>query len=286
MSPRKPSRGLLIVITVIFALLLIEGLLVAFVFVSPDAEDKLGGFAASVQRVWDGTEGTPGIRTRVATAFHRGYVDWVVPLWREPQMAQGEPEFTACVECHPDYAKQRKFSVYMDHPLHAQLGVACETCHPQNAHPNPPHPLEKTCAECHDEVHQKDSCSYCHPPASLPHFYLLGSPRQSVVECDVCHPKGSFDAGTPTAKVHMENFDGQDAGECLSCHERAGCESCHGTPHPSDWASTHGDSLLADSVAACYACHVGTWCSDRCHAVTPGSSIPPRPIPSVGVRPS
>lgn len=285
MSPRKPSRGLLIVIAAIFALLLIEGLLVAFVFVSPDANDRLGGFAASVQRVWDGTEGKPGVRTKVATAFHRGYVDWIVPLWQQPSMPQGEPEFSACVACHSDYATNRKFSVYMNHPLHAQIGVACETCHPQNVHPNPPHPIEKTCAECHDEVNQKDSCGYCHPPASLPHFYLLGSPKQSVVECDVCHPRNTFTTGTPSPKVYFQHLDGSSRGPCLSCHTKSNCNSCHGQPHPSDWVIKHGETILYGNSSLCYTCHVATWCSDRCHAVSSTVPFASRPIPPVGVRP-
>jgi hypothetical protein len=172
----------------------------------------------------------------------------------------------------------------MNHPLHAQIGVACEDCHTENVHPNPPHPLEKTCAECHAEVNQKDSCSFCHPPASLPHFYLLGAPKQSVVECDVCHPKNTFTLGTPTPKVYFEHLNGADKGPCLSCHQEAACQSCHQPPHPPDWVSTHSRTLDLAATAACYTCHVTTWCSDRCHAVWT-NPIAQRPLPPVGVRP-
>jgi hypothetical protein len=280
MTRRKRSRGLVILISVIVALLVAEAALVVFVFVSPGAKDELGGVAESVQRIWYGTEGDPGIRTRTARAAHEAYEDWIVPIWEDLEPPPLDPDFTACVECHPDYATQKKFNVYMDHPLHAELGMACETCHPQNPHPNPPRPQESACAECHDQVDDKEQCSYCHPPASLPHFYYFGAPKQSVVDCSVCHPKETFDVGKPTSKVVLGIFDGSDQQECLSCHQDSSCESCHGQPHPLGWVGLHSSTVLKSSATQCYACHLGTWCSDRCHA-----GVPPRPIPSVGVRP-
>ena len=285
MNGRKGSRGLVVMIAVVFALLLAEGLLVAYVFISPSASDKLGGVAASVQRAWDGTEDEPGVRTKVADAFRRGYEDWIVPIWYEPQAPTGDPEFAACVECHPDYASKRRFSVFMNHPLHAQLGVECATCHPQNVHPNPPHPQEKTCAECHDEVRQKDGCVSCHPPASLPHFYLLGAPREGIVSCDTCHPRGSFDAHPTDPLVRTGQLDGTDRTTCLSCHEDTSCQQCHAVSHPSNWLRIHGQNLVTGAGATCYTCHVATWCADRCHGVTSTNPFVPKPIPPVGVRP-
>lgn len=285
MTVTRSPRRLVVLISVVVALVLAEGALVAFVFVSPSASDRLGGVAASIQRVWDGTEDEPGIRAKVAGAFHRGYQNWIVPLWAEPQTPEGDPEFAACVECHPDYASKRRFSVFMNHPLHAQLGVGCATCHTQNVHPNPPHPQEKACKACHDEVDRKDGCGFCHPPASLPHFYLLGAPREGMVECDTCHPRGSFDTRPTESLVHLGDLSGAQEGTCLSCHEDASCQRCHGAPHPSDWMSTHGENFVAASGATCYACHVGTWCADRCHSVTSTNPFVPRPIPPVGVRP-
>jgi hypothetical protein len=284
-TERKVSRGLIVMIVVVFGLLLAEALLVAFVFVSPSASERLGGVAASIQRTWDGTETDPGVRTDVATAFHRGYQYWIVPLWSSPEAPPGEPGFAECVECHPDYAAKRKFTVFLNHPLHAQSGVACATCHRQNVHPNPPRPQELTCAECHREVNQENGCGFCHPPASLPHFYLLGAPREGVVDCDTCHQRGRFDTDPTEPLVHADRLDGTDRSTCLTCHEEPSCRGCHGAPHPSSWPSEHGAQLFVGGVATCYSCHTQTWCADRCHAVTSTVPFVPRPIPQVGVRP-
>lgn len=285
MRGRKRSRGLVLLVTVIVVLLIVEGAFVAFVFVSPSAKDRLGGVAESVQDIWYGTDGDPGVKTRTARTASQLYGDWIAPLWRDLEPVPVNPEFTACVDCHPDYGTQRRFTVYMNHPLHAELGMKCVTCHPTNPHPNPPRPREDACAECHSEVDEKDECGFCHPPASLPHFYYLGAPKQSVVDCDVCHPKNTFAGQTPTAKVFLGDLTGGDQDTCLSCHEQASCQSCHGTPHPSGWAATHGDSLFAGSTTTCYQCHVTTWCSDRCHAVGPTNPLTPRPLPPSGIRP-
>ena len=280
MTRRRRSRGLVVLIFAVFVLLLAEAALVAFVFISPNASEQLEGVGVTVQRVWDGSNGQPGLRERAAETAGTVYQRWVEPLWQEPAVPSVNPEFTSCVDCHPDYASQRRFGVYMDHPLHAEIGVECVTCHPTNPHPDPPLPLEKVCADCHAEVNQKDGCGYCHPPASLPHFYYLGAPKNSVVECEVCHPKGAFTGAAPAPQVFLDDFSGGDEQACLSCHENASCQQCHAQPHPITWINTHGPTVLQTSSTACYACHAGYWCSDRCHA-----AVPPKPIPSVGVRP-
>lgn len=285
MTRRRRSRGLVILVSVIVALLVAEAALVAFVFISPSAKEELGGVAESVQRIWVGTEDDPGIRTRSARAAHEAYEEWIVPLWRGPQPPPPDPEFTACVECHPDYATQRKFNVYMNHPLHAELGTACETCHPQNPHPNPPRPQERMCAECHDQVDDKDGCAYCHPPASLPHFYYFGAPRESVTDCDVCHPKDTFAARGSEPLVERPTLTGADEDVCLGCHEDTTCSRCHGEPHPPGWDTSHGTNVGYGGAMSCRNCHTATWCADRCHAVTDLNPFVPKPLPTLGVRP-
>lgn len=284
MTRRRRSRGLLVLIVVVFLLLLAEAALVVFVFVSPSANERLGEVAVDLKEAWAGTEGEPGLRTDTAREAHETYEDWILPLWQAPAVPTVNPEFTACVDCHRDYGTQRRFGVYMNHPLHAELGMKCVTCHPTNPHPNPPRPREDMCAECHSEVDEKDECGYCHPPASLPHFYALGAPKQSVVECDVCHPKNSFVGQHPDPKVSM-GFSGADEETCLACHERATCQLCHAQPHPSGWLTTHGSQAAFGGTTTCSGCHTITWCSDRCHAVTNINPMQPRPLPSSGVRP-
>lgn len=283
MTRRATSRGLVVLVLVIVLLLLAEGGLVAYVFIAPDANKRLEGIAASVQEVWNGTEDEPGLRTKVARGAHGLYLDWVVPLWAEPETPGVDPEFTACVECHPDYATERRFTVYMNHPVHAEIGLECRACHPLSPHPNPPRPQEQACVACHD-VDDKDGCTLCHPPASLPHFYYLGAPKQAAVRCDVCHPKGRFDAGTPTPKV-TGDFTGDPAGECLACHQATTCRSCHGESHPSTWVADHGELAVNALTSSCNDCHTPTWCATRCHTVTPTNPFSPTTPPPTGVRP-
>ncbi len=284
MTAKRRSRRMVALIAVIMAVLLAEAVLVAAVFVSPTASTRLRGVAADVGRAWAGSKGSPGIPARIAGVINRGYRSWIAPLWSGPTPPKANGEFADCVSCHRDYAAKRRYSsVYMNHPLHAELGVACATCHAQNAHPNPVPPAEGACAKCHREVEERGECGLCHPPASLPHFYLMGAPREGAARCDVCHPKGSFISTTATQPlVRVGAFDGTERRECASCHPVTTCERCHGTPHPSNWVSIHGLGVGGGGTVNCFACHTDNWCADRCHTVTPGMPFVPKPLPTGG----
>ncbi|MGZ8578153.1 MAG: hypothetical protein ACXWWX_01335 [Actinomycetota bacterium] len=282
---RRRPRGLFLLVAVIVVVLLVEAAIVGAVFVSPTAERKLADVAASADRSWNGSGGEEGLRTRTARAATDVYREWIAPLWQGPEQPVASPEFTACVGCHMDYATQRRFTVYMNHPLHAEIGLACEACHPSSPHPNPPRPTEAVCADCHSEVEQRDSCGSCHPPGSLPHFYLLGAPRGAAVRCDVCHPKGAFQTTATEPQIPTSAFTGEDEQACLSCHEDSTCSRCHGEAHPADWLSTHGTGVGRDGATTCILCHTNNWCADRCHAVTQSFPFVPHPLPTPGVRP-
>jgi len=281
---RRGRKGLIALVVVIFIVLLVEAAVVTAVFVSPTAGDKLEEVAASADRAWSGTEEEPGFRTRSARAADQAYEDWIVPLWKGPEPPLAQPEFTECVDCHPDYARERSFTVYMNHPVHAEIGLSCEDCHPQNPHPNPPRPTEAMCADCHAEVQDRESCGFCHPPGSLPHFYLLGAPRGAAVRCDVCHPQETFRT-TATERQIDETFSGADEALCLSCHQDSTCSSCHASSHPPGFVESHGRSIGRSTTRSCTSCHTTDWCADRCHAVTPTNPFVPRPLPTPGVRP-
>jgi hypothetical protein len=284
--PRRRRPIVVILIAFVVILLLIEGAIVVGVFVSPDTGDRLREVVGKVEDTWNGTESEPGLRTRTAERISEGYHEWISPLWSDPETPDAEPEFTECVECHAGYAKQRRFSsVYMNHPLHAQIGVACETCHPQNVHPSPPRPTEDTCAECHVEVEQREKCGTCHPPGSLPHFYLLGAPRKAVVQCDVCHPSDTFEA-TATEPLVTGDFTGEDTEACRRCHGETTCATCHEPGHPSGWMNDHPAGAADLGPAPCYQCHTSLWCGSRCHAVTDANPFVPQSLPDAGVDPS
>lgn len=282
---RGRRRGLVALVVVIFIVLLVEAAVVTAVFVSPTASATLEEVAASADRAWQGTDNEPGLRARSARAARGAYEEWLVPLWRGPQAPTADPEFTACVDCHPNYARERAFTVYMNHPLHAEIGMRCETCHPQNPHPNPPRPTEAMCADCHDEVLDQESCGSCHPPGSLPHFYLLGAPRGAVVRCDVCHPKGAFEASGTESLIGEHVYTGGEESVCLSCHEDTTCAYCHAPGHPTGFIETHGETVGRNGAISCNTCHTQQWCADQCHAVTQTNPFVPRPLPTPGVRP-
>lgn len=283
---RRRSRWIPVLIAVVVALLLAEVAVVVWVFVSPRSTEVLQGVVADASDLWNGVDDEPGVRTKTATFVADAYRDWVRPLWAGGDLPGEDREFSECVECHPRYGETRNFgSVFMDHPLHAQIGVACATCHTQNAHPGPSRPTEQVCETCHPQVETKGECSTCHPPGALPHFYLLGAPRDSVVECQICHTKDSFDTTAEEPLVDVGPYTGAAAGDdCLSCHETETCSSCHQSPtHPAGWTSAHGEDSLGNTT--CVACHTTTWCADRCHAVTPSNPFQTRPLPTVGVNP-
>jgi hypothetical protein len=280
---RRRSHTTVVMITVVALVLLAEAALVVAVFVSPGTADSLRGVVANVERTWEGRPRSPGVRTKIADAARRTYDDWIAPLYATPTGPKEDAEFADCVDCHPDYATKRRFSsVYMNHPLHDEKGLGCGDCHTENAHPNPMRPEERTCAGCHTEVEEQGSCGLCHPPSSLPHFYLLGAPREVQPECTMCHPRGSFDTHATQPLVHAGAFDGTQDRECESCHAKTACESCHGAAvaHPPNWLSTHGDDIAYGGPGNCAQCHTATWCADRCHAVTSTNPFRPRPLPT------
>ena len=284
MTSKRRRPWMAVLIGMILVLLLLETALVVGVFASPKTAEQIQNVAASADRTWNGSEGEPGLRTRTATRLHQGYQDWIAPLYTTPVAPSGDPEFSECVDCHATYATTRRFSsVYMNHPLHAELGVACKTCHQQNTHPNPVRPEEATCEACHD-TQKKDTCGSCHPPGSLPHFYLLGAPRDAAVECDVCHPTNSFDTTASVPKI-SGIYNGSDASTCTQCHQETTCIQCHQPPHPSGWVSQHGAEAGQSGLNNCYTCHTGLWCGSRCHSVTSTSPFTKQPLPDVGVRP-
>jgi len=278
---RRGSRRLTVLAIIVALLVLAEGALVASVFLVPGSTERFREVVADAERLWTGSEDSPGIPDRVGGAVTNIYRAWVETMWVVPRPEGDDETFQRCVSCHEDYATKRRFSsVYMDHPLHAQLDVACETCHRDITHPSPLRVEERVCSTCHGEVQERGQCMVCHPPASLPHFYLLGAPREGPVQCDACHPKDAFESTSATHRlVHAEPFDGSNRKQCLSCHDTTTCESCHQERHPANWRSSHGAGVAWGGAVTCYACHTVNWCSDSCHAATPSNPIGPKPLP-------
>ena len=286
---RRRSTGLIVLALFIIVLLIGEAALVAFVFISPNATKTLSAKVDTLRAKWEGTKDQPGIPSRISDAADSFYRNNVTTLWKIPDPEEVSTTFAKCGTCHTDYETRSRFThVYMNHRVHAQEGMACDSCHTSVQHPNPPRPTEAVCAECHDQVNTKGQCDFCHPAGTLPHFYLLGAPREGVVNCASCHPKNTMPQ-LGERLVHVGTFSGDPSNRCLQCHTKSGmdqtgtgqpttCNTCHGQPHPSDWVKIHPEYALQSNT--CFNCHNATWCAERCHAVTELFRPPLNPLPS------
>lgn len=297
-QPRKRGTVLLLIMAVVIVLLLIaEGILVTVVSVSPGASEALSERVEGLKRAWEGEDGEPGIPDRFKASMRDFYDNQIRPLWAMPEPDSVEPTFAKCRACHEDFESKVRFThVYMDHPVHEQAGVSCAVCHTQVAHPNPLRPSEATCQSCHEEeVTQKGKCDMCHPPGSLPHFFLLGAPRDRSIECTTCHTEATFTDRKGERLVRPALY-GQDPAKCLSCHQDSWCTNCHTkkrdedgvpvSPHPDSWSRSHGP--IGDlSTVECARCHftVTTWCFYRCHGQTQWTSYPKQPMPKERLLP-
>jgi hypothetical protein len=274
-AKRKGTRNLAIVIAVVVLLVLAEVGILVVTSVSPTATKTLSVRAQRIRESVVGTETKPGIVERTDTALANFWHESIVPLWTEPTAPEPGTNisFDDCIKCHPDYRKTIRFThVYIDHNSHTN--TTCSTCHVMNQHPSPARPAEEVCAECHDQVNEAGKCDYCHPAGTLPHFYLLGAPRDAPIDCAVCHPDNTI-GNNGSRQVHIGDFTGDPNTMCLQCHaddgqeatgQPPGCKSCHQSPgHPVDWIQTHPSAALSIAVR-CAQCHTDTWCAMRCHA--------------------
>ena len=275
-------KRLIWLVAVVMALLFIEGALVAAVVISPTAREDLTGVSASISNTWTGDDVTPGVAEWVSTGISGTYREWVTPLWSTGAVAVGEPVFSKCVSCHTDYGERRSFNtVYMNHPVHDELGLSCDTCHTDVAHPGPLPPEEKVCAGCHDEVSETGQCQLCHPPGSLAHFYLMDMPRSGYVDCNTCHLPGLFTSEGDHHLVGETVFDGSVPAECVDCHSATTCQQCHAEEHPDDWPSIHGAGVSHEGKGSCQVCHSGQTCS-ACHSDTATNPFQQKPLPTGG----
>lgn len=267
---------------IVVVLLILEGALVVAVVFVPSTRESLTELSADAAVVWNGDGETPGVVARASTGVGNVYRSWVRPLWSVGEVPEGRPAFSKCVSCHDDYAALRLFTnVYMDHPAHEALGVVCDTCHTDVAHPNPLPPEERVCATCHTEVTETGECQTCHPPGSLAHFYLLDMPRDGYVDCNTCHIVDTFSGQLDHHLVSDRVFDGTVPADCIECHSKTACDTCHSAEHPDDWPTIHGQGVAREGQGKCQACHLGSSCS-ACHASTATNPFEKIPLPTGG----
>jgi len=257
------KRGVVYLLVAIFGLLLAAELaLVVAMSTSSGTDSAVRNAVYATRGFLLGDDDSRGVFARAASSTGRAASDLVAILrGADNSRREGNDKFTRCMRCHDDYASKQRFpTTYLDHAQHAEIGLTCEQCHTDTAHPDPEPPHEKVCAECHKEVDQRKKCDTCHPPGSLPHFYKDGFPRKGSVRCDSCHKRSAFAGGG----VALPTVDRSDAATCESCHEQQKCASCHGT-HPADWVLTHGRAY-GEGDPSCGECHDTSICATRCHA--------------------
>ncbi len=278
-------KGIRVLMTVVLTLVLAEVTLVAFVTFSEDARGAVTDAWAKTVNAWAGSEERAGNFELLLSSADEFAAEWVQPLWSAPEAAPAGTGFSECVTCHTDYAERRLFTgVFMNHPLHSELGIACAECHTDVAHPLPLPPAEETCAGCHNQVERDgpaSDCSYCHKPGSLAHYQSLGVP-DGAANCSTCHLPDSFGHTDQHALTVTPSFDGTDSAVCLNCHQAAACARCHDSSHPADWVSLHGAEVqdAGTGAGSCAACHSTNWCAGACHlsGTLQGGRLLPLPI--------
>ncbi len=174
----------------------------------------------------------------------------------------------SCITCHSAAVAFKETRQSFDHgktkyPLTgAHVKVACAKCHANGVFRGVKF---ATCADCHEDPHQKAfgaDCSSCHETATfktvkVDHgktaFPLRG--RHAELPCAACHKE-------PATKVRLK------AGTCATCHQdphrgefEQDCASCHNEKSfrgvPFDHAAKTTFALTGRHVTAkCAACHV------------------------------
>jgi hypothetical protein len=154
----------------------------------------------------------------------------------EPSIQVTSEAFLGCTNCHKDLDKAFKEGLVPQllytHKMHFGKGVSeCAVCHPANTH-EPDRintPTMSRCFICHglgEEAIAPGSCDTCHPPG------MRQKPSTHLVEDWL--PQAHAEAAL------------EDRFQCLTCHEQATCDSCHGLEMP------HEDFFIEDTHPLVY----------------------------------
>jgi hypothetical protein len=214
----------------------------------------------------------------------------VVGAGDAPRTDQGHlgPGSIRCAHCHtPDdrrHPQWRETAMKLGHDVKARLDerTTCNCCH-LGVVKGFGEPLDRVCAECHDNVRVtitamgKMHCLSCHDPSGNGGMSI----RQSAWECTKCHSQAQGDK--PAIAVHSTQACSNChhphsepwtiPRQCTECHE--GHETFHGAaardadggaPHA---IAPHKTGTLSGEPMACATCHrpheVGGMASGRCY---------------------
>jgi hypothetical protein len=175
------------------------------------------------------------------------------------------PRPRRCFDCHTK--ELRNFS----HALHQGKEIECDACHeqaPEDAKDWTTPLPEGVVVPQGIPTSTPEVCADCHQPV--------------VSECQTCHVPGSYDTkvAAPSHRGNWVNFHGsaaklnaagQHGKDCLTCHVKNDCESCHNTQPPKDHTNfwrTRGHGLMAaGNKERCDNCHRQDFCV-ACHNET------------------
>ena len=154
----------------------------------------------------------------------------------DPSIQVTSQAFLSCTDCHEDLDKVFKDGLVPQllytHEMHFGKGVSeCAVCHPANTHePDKINkPTMSRCFICHglsEEAIAPGSCDTCHPPG------MRQNPTSHLADdwVPLAHSEAAL----------------EDRFECLTCHEQATCDSCHGLEMP------HEDFFIEDTHPLVY----------------------------------
>lgn len=154
----------------------------------------------------------------------------------EPSIQVTSEAFLDCTNCHKDLDKVFEEGgmpqLLYTHEMHFEKGVSeCAVCHPANTHEP-------------DKINTPtmSRCFICHG---------LGKEAIAPGSCETCHPEGMREK--PTSHLAADWLPAahseaalEDRFECLTCHEQATCDSCHGLEMP------HEDVFIQDTHPLVY----------------------------------
>lgn len=185
------------------------------------------------------------------------YARWNYTYARTKQaknLRPGSVDSGACLRCHEDIlsAVKERGGIRVRHKDFLNEGWLCRDCHNSISHPTavtePSSPSMDKCVLCHDG-------------------------KQASSECKTCHSEDLTGAGfTPDKLPKVRGDIATQRQSCYVCHDRRGCERCHGTtmPHPVGWGpSTTPDKTAGSHPRAGFTERQICW---RCHN-TPGKAF-------------
>ncbi|HZD16631.1 MAG TPA: hypothetical protein VE669_00670 [Actinomycetota bacterium] len=164
-----------------------------------------------------------------------------------PSIQAASEAFLGCTDCHEDLDKVFDEGLVTNlrytHEEHFSKGVSeCAVCHPANTHePDKINtPTMSRCFICHglgESAIAPGSCETCHPPG------MRQEPRSHLANDWVV-------LGHSEAAL-------EDQFECLTCHEQATCDSCHGLemPHEESFEEETHPLAYFEDPQVCLGCH-------------------------------